>query len=108
MVQHAVVVVNAEQQRAHGIARVLVPAKARHDAIRGAHVLDLDHRALARQVGQVERLDDHAIQSRAFELLEPVRGQPTLLRHRRQMERRLRALEQRFEHRAPAALRRRP
>ena len=72
MMKHAVVVEQAEQQRAHRVARVLVPAKAGDDAVRGSHVLDLQHRALSRQVRRVHRLDDDAVQPRAFELPQPV------------------------------------
>jgi hypothetical protein len=47
MLQHVVVVVEAEQQRADDAFALLVPAKTRDDAIGGAHVLHLEHRALA-------------------------------------------------------------
>ena len=64
VLQHAGVVVQAQQQRAHGILAVAVPAKARHHAIGGARVLDLEHRALAGLVGRVLGLGDHAVQAR--------------------------------------------
>ena len=54
VMQHARVVVEPEQQRAdERVLAALVPAEARDDAVRGARVLDLHHRALARQVGEV-------------------------------------------------------
>ena len=59
MVERALVVVQAEQQRADVRARaVLVPAEAGDDAVGGALVLDLEHRALARLVRRVEPLGD--------------------------------------------------
>ena len=72
--QRALVVVEAEQQRAdEPVLSRLVPAKARDDAVGRARVLDLDHRALARLVRAVLRLGDHAVETGAFEPREPVR-----------------------------------
>ena len=75
MVERALVVVQAEQQRADVRARaVLVPAEAGDDAVGGALVLDLEHRPLARLVRRVEPLGDHAVEAGALEPLEPVGG----------------------------------
>ena len=66
-------VVEAEQERPHAlVAAVLVPAEPRHHAVRGAHVLDLDHRALARLVERLLVLGDHAVEAGALEAMEPV------------------------------------
>ena len=54
VVQHAVIVVEAEQQRADGVLAALVPAEAGDHAVGGARVLDLEHRALARLVGALD------------------------------------------------------
>ena len=76
VVQRAVVVVEAEQQRADQLAgAVLVPAEAGDDAVGGAHVLDLQHRALARLVRAARRLGDHAVEPGALEAVEPVGGE---------------------------------
>ena len=67
------VVVQAEQQRADALVRSrLVPAEAGDDAVGGAHVLHLDHRALARLVGAVRRLRDHAVEAGALEARQPL------------------------------------
>ena len=50
----------------------LVPAEAGDDAVGGARVLDLDHRALAGLVRAVSRLRDDAVEAGAFEAREPV------------------------------------
>jgi hypothetical protein len=49
------------------------PIAHQHDVGR-ALVLDLEHRALAGLVRLIQRLGDHAIQPRAFELVEPAPG----------------------------------
>src|SRR5205085_5628093 len=83
VMERAVVIVEAEQERADHRARaVLVPAKARDDAVGRARVLDLDHRALARLVRRVEPLGHDAVEPRAFEALEPVLGERAILRGR--------------------------
>src|SRR5690606_7065602 len=105
VLEDALLVVEAEQERADRIAARLVKAKARDDAIRRAHVLDLDHRALARLVVLVLALRDDAVESRAFEALEPTERRRAIARRRRDVERRLRVLEQRLEHVAALALR---
>src|SRR5678816_113853 len=54
VMEHGAVVVEAEQQRAdEGALAALVPAEAADDAVRGALVLDLEHHALARGVGEL-------------------------------------------------------
>ena len=71
VVQRAVVVVEAEQQRADALA-VFVDAVPGDHAVGRAFVLHLHHRALAGPVRAVERLGDDAVEPRAFEVLEPV------------------------------------
>src|SRR5207249_6675678 len=73
VVQRAQGVVEAEQKRADELARtVLVPAEAAHHAVRGAGMLDLDHRALARLVGRGLVLGDDAVEPGALEAVEPL------------------------------------
>src|SRR6185369_4773276 len=48
VLQHAAVVIEAEQQRPDSVLAALVPAESRDHAIGGANVLDLEHRALPR------------------------------------------------------------
>ena len=77
VVQRALVVVEPEQQRADQRAgALLVPAEAGDHAVGGAHVLHLEHRALARLVGGVARLGDHAVEAGALEAVEPVARRP--------------------------------
>ena len=73
MVQRALRVVEAEQQRAHERARpLLVPAEAGDHAVRGARVLHLHHRALARLVRRALVLGHHAVEPGALEAVEPL------------------------------------
>ena len=90
VLQAAAVVVEAEQQRADLVVAALVPAEAGDDAVRGARVLDLDHGALARLVGGVDRLGHHAVEAGALEALEPLGRQRPVVRHRREVDRRRR------------------
>ena len=79
VVQRALVVAEAEQQRADERPRaLLVPAEARHHAVGGARVLHLDHRALARLVGRALVLGDDAVEPGALEAVEPLEGQRPL------------------------------
>ena len=71
MLQHAAIVIQTEQQRAHRVFSALVPAEARNDAISCARVLDFDHRALARLIRDVRRLGDDAVETGAFEARQP-------------------------------------
>ena len=97
------VVVEPEEQRADQRSRsVLVPAKARHDAVRSAHVLDLDHHALAGLIGRALVLGDHAVEARAFEAMEPLVGERALATTRREVEAARRPLERPLQ--LPAAL----
>src|SRR6185369_7210589 len=72
VLQRAAVVIQTEQQRTHNILAGLVPAKAGDDALCGARVLDLDHRALVRLIRTRCRFCDHAVQASAFESRQPV------------------------------------
>src|SRR5262249_59908164 len=77
VVQHTIVVIEAEQERAdHRPRPLLVPAEAGDHAVGGTLVLHLDHRALAGAIGRVEALGHDAIEPGALEATEPV------LRHR--------------------------
>ena len=59
MMERAGIVEEPQEQRPDMRLRpVLVPAEAGHDAVRGAFVFDLDHRALARAVGRVEAYEE--------------------------------------------------
>ena len=83
---------------------VLVPAEAGDDAVRGALVLDLEHRPLARLVARVELLGHDAVEAGALEPVEPVGGQPAIGRRRREVDRRSGLAEHRLEPRPPLAL----
>src|SRR5207253_11181629 len=67
-----------EEQRADQLApALLVPAEARHDAVGRAHVLDLDHHALAGLVEARLVLGDHPVEPGALEAMEPfIRDRP--------------------------------
>src|SRR5262249_52898899 len=80
VLERSPVVVQAQQQRADDAFPFLVPAKARDDAVGGARVLDLHHRALAGLVGPALWLRDHAVEPRAFEATEPLAGERAIAR----------------------------
>ena len=104
--ERARVVVEAEQERADELVlAVLVPAEAGDDAVGGARVLDLDHRALARLIGERVGLGHDAVEPGALEALEPVGGDRAVARRRREVDRRLDAGEGLLEARAPLGLR---
>ena len=84
--QRAVVVVEAEQQRADRVRPALVQPVAGDDAVGGALVLDLEHGPLVRLVGAVERLRDHAVETGALELVEPLLGDASVRGRRREMD----------------------
>ena len=60
MMEEAPVVVEAEQQRAHAPAPGLV-AEPADDTVGGAQMLDLEHGAFPRKVGEVQALRHHPI-----------------------------------------------
>ena len=106
VMQATAIVIQPEQQRSDQLVlAVLVPPESGDDAVGGARVLDLDHRALAWLIRAVERLRDHAIETGALESCQPLRRDSAIVRHRRQMDRRLRAAEQPLEAAAALALR---
>src|SRR6185369_14508184 len=77
VVQRAAVVVETEEQGADERAgTLLVPAEAGDDGVRAAHVLHLDHGALAGLIGGALVLGDDAVETGALEAPKP------LLRHR--------------------------
>ena len=90
MLQRAVVVVQAEQERTHASLPVLVPAETGDHAVGRSRVLDLEHGALARLVGQVRRLGDHAVETGALERFSHSAAVRSLAGHGCQVERRAR------------------
>ena len=74
MLQPAAVIVQAEEQGAHRALSRLVPTEPSHDAVGGARVLDLDHRALAGLVGGALVLGHHPVETRPLEATEPLLG----------------------------------
>src|SRR5688500_3176335 len=90
MMERALVVEQPEQQRADAVlVTLLVPAKARHDTIAVALVLDLEHHALVRLVGHGPRLRDDAVEPGAFEACKPICCDRNVWRGRRQIQGRL-------------------
>src|SRR5689334_18236825 len=84
---------------------VLVPTKARDGTVRGALVLDLDHRALAGLIRALEPLRDHPVEPGALEPIEPVGGELAVQRGGREVDRRIELPGQlALEHRAPLTL----
>ena len=106
VLQLAAVIVEAEEQRADRVLTCLVPAEASHDAVGGARVLDLDHRALTGLVRELGRLRDDAVQPRALELLEPFFRDVAVVRHEGEMERRTQPRKFLFQQPPALALRR--
>ncbi len=106
MLKRPFVIVQPEQQRPHEpVFSRLVPAKARDNTIGGARVLDLDHRALARLVHSVRRLDDDTIETGALKAREPIRRDRMIGRHRCEIDRRLDVSQEPLEAYAPLVLR---
>ena len=93
MLQHASIVIQAEQQRPDDVVSALVPTEAGNDAVRSASMLHLDQHALARLIRNLRRLRNHAIQAGALEVLEPLRGDTAISRHRRDVNGRLNVAE---------------
>ena len=86
VLQRARIVEQAQQQRSdRGALALLVPAKARDDAIAIALVLDLEHHPLVGFVDARQRLRHHAVETRAFEAAEPVRRDASIACRRREM-----------------------
>ena len=69
-------------------------------------MLDLEHRALAGLINAIRRLRDHAVESRAFEAVEPFRRDAPIFGHRSQVDGRLDAGQQLLEQSPALALRR--
>src|SRR5262249_2232174 len=83
MVERAIVVVQAEQERAdHRAGALLVPAEAGDYAVSRAFVLHLDHRAFSGAIGLVETLCHDTIEAGALEAVEPVRRKRSIARSR--------------------------
>ena len=82
MMEVSAVVAQAKQQRSDERSRsVLVPAESTNDAVGGARVFHLEHRAFARFIRPMLGLCDHAIESGALESRQPVRSLRTIARH---------------------------
>src|SRR6185436_13782622 len=108
VVQVALVVVEAEQERAEQRAlALLVEAEACHHALGGALVLDLEHGALAGLVRLLGALGDHAVEAGALEAREPLHRERMVARERREVERRRRSGQRTLEARAALGLRKR-
>src|SRR5262245_28305244 len=102
----APIVVQTEEQRSNELVlSLLVPAEACDDAISGARMLDLDHRALAGFVDARRRLGNDAIEAGALELLQPFRGDPSVASHWGYINRRVDGRERLFQQRSPLGLR---
>ena len=71
VVEIALVVVHAEQQRPDALAVLRQPVAAHH-AVGRAAVLDLHHRTLAGRVGPIGALGDDAVMAHALHLGEPL------------------------------------
>lgn len=56
------------------------------DHVGRAGVLDLDQGALARRIRLIERLGDHSVEARAFELGEPAHGRVAIARGARDVQ----------------------
>ena len=98
VMERALVVEQPEQERSDVGARpVLVPAESGDDAVGRSLVLDLQHRPLARLVLVAEALRDDAIEPCALEPMEPVLGEGSVRRGRREMDRRRRGAQRRFQ-----------
>src|SRR3954463_14774185 len=80
VVQHALIVVQTEKQRPDRIVAALVPAKARHYAVRSARVLHLDQRAFSRLIREPRRLGAAPVEPRPLEAWEPVLRERALAR----------------------------
>ena len=94
LVQAPVGVEEPQDHRADERPRaVLVPAKARENAVHRAFVLHLDHRALARLVAVAPRLRDDAVEPRALEALEPLLGDGSVVGDGGDVHRSLRVAE---------------
>src|SRR5688572_19984319 len=81
MVQDALIVVEAEQQRPD-LSLLFGIAKATHHAVRGAQLLHLDHCPLAEPVRLIEPLGDDPVQ-RAAAALQPAERDATIRCDRR-------------------------
>src|ERR1044071_1209522 len=86
VVECALTVEQAQQQRADVRLADFVPAEAGDDAVSGPLVLDLEHRAFARLVSSVERFGDDAVEPGPLEALEPTARERPITRSRRQVK----------------------
>ena len=92
------VVVEAQEKGTDLFASgIFVPAESGDDAIAVALVFDLEHYALVGLVGEIYGLGYYAIESSAFETVEPVDGGTTVSCRRRDVDWRLGGFEQRFQ-----------
>src|SRR5690606_6902758 len=101
MLEPSVVIVPTEPARADCVLAALVQTKSGDNALRRAHVLDLDHRALTRLVHTRLRLGDHTVQASSFEAREPFERNLSVARNRCEIHRTLDGTEQLFQCGAP-------
>ena len=73
VVQHPVVVIQAEHEGTDTVAALVPPEPGDHE-LGGALVLDLPHGPLVLPVGQVEGLGHHAVEPGTLKSGEPVTG----------------------------------
>jgi len=76
--QRAAVVVQPEKQGADRVGNRFVPSESSDDAVGGAGVLDLEHRAFAGFVGCLCRLGNDTVKSGSFEAFQPLRRDTAL------------------------------
>src|SRR5204863_4070027 len=86
VLQYSFAVVQTQEQGTDRVLAALVPTKPGDDAIRGARMLDLEHRPLAGLIGAIGDLGDDAVQSGAFKAFQPLAGEGAVARHGRQVQ----------------------
>src|SRR5688500_18168146 len=104
VVQPAFVVVETQEQRADGVRAALVPSETGDDAVGGARVLYLEHRALAGHVRLIVRLCNDTIEPCAFEPLQPLGRQFSIASDRCEIHGRCDVPKQAFERAAAIGL----
>ena len=81
MLENLFIVVQAEEERAYLSAGcVFVPAESGDDAVAVSLVLDFEHDALVGLIRNINGLRNDAVETCAFESLEPVGGNGAILR----------------------------
>ena len=88
VMENTLPVVQTQQQRTHPVP-VLVHPISRHRAVGRAVVLRLEHHPLVRDIWEVGRLGDDAVEAGALEAVEPIARLVDRSRGRREMDGRL-------------------